>query len=252
MGLRALVVDDEELARRRVLDFLAHHHHISCIGECGTATGAIETILRECPDVVFLDIQMPELDGFAVLDAIRDEHLPAIIFTTAHDEHAIRAFDVRAVDYLLKPFSKARFDDAISRLKIANSVALKTEVRSLLKAVRTSQGYPEKMAFKVNGRIVIVSTDKIEWFQAERDYVRLHLQPGSLLIRETMTNIHSKLCDQKFIRIHRSAIVNVDHVVELRPIVGGEYSVKLRNGEQLTMSRNHRNKLSELLPQMAR
>lgn len=250
MSLRALIIDDEELARRRVLDFLSQNDHITCIGECESAASAIESILRERPDVVFLDIQMPELDGFAILDAVREEYLPAIVFTTAHDEHAIRAFEIRAVDYLLKPFSKLRFDDAVARLKKADSPSIHDDVRSLLQEVRKEKRYPEKMPFKTNGKIVILSTDKIEWIEAERDYIRLHVQKESYLIRGTMGNMEVKLPSEKFVRIHRSAIVNADYIAELRPVLGGEYAIKLRTGTELTLSRTYREKLSDLIPQL--
>src|ERR1051326_6059142 len=206
MPLTALIVDDEELARHRVRDFLARDSEVTCIGECGTPIEAIETILRERPDVVFLDLQMPELDGFGVLDAVRDEYLPEVVFTTAHDQHAIRAFEIRALDYLLKPFSKRRFDEALVRLKEGGNPKLRETVRSLLQEVRAGSNYPQKMPFKTNGRIVILSTDKIEWIEAERDYIRVCLQKESHLVRGTMTNIQSRLPANKFVRIHRSTI----------------------------------------------
>jgi two-component system LytT family response regulator len=246
MSLRALVVDDEALARQRVLDFLANENRIECIGECNSSTLAVETILRERPDLIFLDVQMPELDGFGILEAVRKEYAPSVVFTAAQHEHALRAFDYRAVDYLLKPFSKARFDEAIERLTSNGwppSAGSSHAMKSRLDAASV-----KRLPFKTNGRIVIVSTDKIDWIEAERDYVRLHVQKSEYLIRETMTNIQAKLPQGKFVRIHRSTIVNVDSVSELRPVAGGEYSVTLRTGVEVVLSRSHRNELSNLIP----
>jgi two-component system LytT family response regulator len=247
MSIRALVVDDEALARQRVLDFLANEDRIECIGECNSSTLAVETILRERPDLIFLDVQMPELDGFGILEAVRKEYAPSVVFTAAQHEHALRAFDYRAVDYLLKPFSKARFDEAIERLT-SNDWAPSHSGSSHAAKSLVDAASLERLPFKTNGKIVIVSTEKIDWIEAERDYVRLHVQKSAYLIRETMTNIQAKLPRGKFVRIHRSTIVNVDSVSELRPVAGGEYRITLRTGAEVVLSRTHRSQLSNLVP----
>jgi two-component system, LytTR family, response regulator len=248
MALRALIVDDEELARARVRDFLKEDKDVVCVGEAECASQAIEMILETRPDVLFLDVQMPEMDGFGVLEAVRNEYLPFVIFTTAHDEHAIRAFEVRAVDYLLKPFSKARFEEAVSRLKGPNRRSLKDNLRSLLEEIRRQDKYPSKLPIKANGKVVILSTDQIEWIEAERDYIRFCGQKGSYLVRGTMANIQASLPEHKFVRIHRSTIVNVDYIAELNPIQRGEYAVRLKSGKELTLSRSHRDAIAKMLP----
>lgn len=247
MSLRALVVDDEALARQRVLDFLADEDRIECIGECNSSTLAVETILRERPDLIFLDVQMPELDGFGILEAVRKEYAPSVVFTAAEHEHALRAFDYRAVDYLLKPFSKARFDEAIERLTWSDS-SLSHSGNSQGTKSSVNAASLQRLPFKTNGKIILISTDKIDWIEAERDYVRLHVQKNKYLIRETMSNIQTKLPQGKFVRIHRSTIVNVDSVSELRPVAGGEYRVTLRTGAEVVLSRTHRSVLSNLIP----
>ena len=165
----------------------------------------------------------------------------------AQHEHALRAFDYRAVDYLLKPFSKARFDEAIERLTSSEPLPLQSG-NPPVRESPTEQTSLRRLPFKTNGKIVIISTDKIDWVEAERDYVRLHVQKNEYLIRETMTNMQAKLPQGKFVRIHRSTIVNVDSVSELRPVAGGEYSVTLRTGAEVVLSRTHRNELSNLIP----
>ena len=251
MPLRALIIDDEALARQRVLDFISHDNKVTSVGEYEDPLLAIEAIIRERPDLIFLDVQLPELDGFAVLDAVRDEYLPAVIFTTAHDQHAVHAFEIRAVDYLLKPFSKRRFDQAVERVVDADSVAMRTAINAVVQHARRDKPYPEKLPVKTNGRIVILSTDKIEWIEAERDYIRLHVARESYLVRGSMGSIESKLCGEKFVRIHRSTIINLDYLSELRPTPGGEYLITLRGGTQLKLSRSHRDNLPQIIPKFS-
>ncbi len=248
MSLRALIIDDEALARQRILDFISQDSRIAVVGEFEDPAGAIEAIIRDRPDLIFLDIQMPELDGFAILDAVRDEYLPAVIFTTAHDQHAVHAFEIQAVDYLLKPFSKRRFDQAVARVLTTDNAVTRAAIHAMVAQARSDQPYPARIPVKTNGRIVILSTEKIEWIEAERDYIRLHVAKESYLVRGSMASIESKLCVEKFVRIHRSTIINLDYLAELRPTPSGEYLITLSGGTQLRLSRSHRENLPQIIP----
>ena len=248
MPLRALVIDDEALARQRVLDFISQDNKVTSVGEFEDPLLAIEAIIRERPDLIFLDVQMPELDGFAVLDAVRHEYLPAVIFITAHDQHAVHAFEIQALDYLLKPFNKRRLHQAVARVLDRNNDAMRAAINAVIEQAGRDNPYPEKLPVKINGRIVIISTEKIEWIEAERDYIRLHVAKDSYLVRGSMASIESKLCGKKFVRIHRSTIINLDYLAELRPTPSGEYLITLSGGTQLRLSRSHRENLPQIIP----
>lgn len=249
--IRALVVDDEPLARRRICKLLSRDADVEVIGDCANGYEAIDAISRESPDLVFLDVQMPEVDGFAVLKGIDRRALPIVIFVTAYDQYALKAFDVSAVDYLLKPFDRKRFEQALQRAKTRliteRSSELNQQTLVLLQELRARSQHLERLLIKSGGRAFFLKTDEIDWIAAEGKYVRIHVGGGSYLLREGMTAIERQLDSRTFLRIHRSTLVNIDRVKELQPWFHHEYRVLLRDGTKLMLSRSCRKKLAELL-----
>ena len=233
--MRVLVVDDEPLARRGVVARLARHPDVELAGECATGRDAVRAITEHPPDVVFLDVQMPAMDGFAVVEAVGVERMPLTVFLTAHDTHALRAFEVQASDYLLKPIDDERFDGALAR------------VRRRLAEQRTPQQGDERLVIRDRGRMVLLGVDEVDWVGAEKDYVRVYTRGRSHLVRETMTAMESRLPAAQFARIHRSAIVNLARIRELRPQANREFTVVLRDGTQLRLSRSYRDRLATLI-----
>ena len=233
--IRVLVVDDEPLARRGIIARLARHADVQLAGECASGREAVRRIPEVAPDVVFLDVQMPGMDGFAVVEAIGVERMPLVVFVTAHDTHAIRAFDVQASDYLLKPIDDERFDGALAR------------VRRRLTEQRTVGALPARLVIRDRGRMVLLAADEVDWVGAERDYVRVYARGQSHLVRETMTAMEAQLPDTQFARIHRSAIVNLARIRELRPHANREFTVVLRDGTQLRLSRSYRDRLAAFI-----
>jgi two-component system LytT family response regulator len=221
------------------------------IGECGNGREAISEILAQNPQLIFLDVQMPEINGFDVIEAISETHLPMVVFVTAYDKYAVRAFEVHALDYLLKPFDRKRFDKAIEqvklRLKSEDSGALNSRTLALLEAFRDQTNYLERFIIKTGGRVFFIKTEEIDWLEAEGKYVRLHTGKDSHLLREAIGNIEARLDPKKFLRIHRSHIVNIERIKELEPWFHNEYRVILRDGTKLMMSRSCRKRLGELL-----
>jgi two-component system LytT family response regulator len=248
--IRALIADDEPLARRRIRRMLAHHTDIEIIGESANGREAITAIRDHAPDLVFLDVQMPELDGFRVLEAIGTEGMPLVIFVTAYDQYALRAFEVYALDYLLKPFDRQRFDKALQRAK-ARLVNERSDINqralALLEELRAQSSHIERIVIKSGGRAFFLKTDEIDWVEAEGKYVRLHVGKESYLVREAISSLEAQLDSKKFLRIHRSTIVNIDRVRELQPWFHNEYRVILRDGTELMLSRSCRKKLGDLL-----
>ena len=249
--IRALIVDDEHLARKKIRTLLAGEPEIEIIGECATGPAAVASLQQQSPDLLFLDVQMPGLDGFGVLQAVDPERWPVIIFVTAYDQYALRAFEVHALDYLLKPFDRARFQAAIQRAKdqIAGRINrdLNEQLLALLKDLKIEPKPLERLVIKSTGRVFFLKTDEIDWIEAADNYVQLHAGSESLLLRETMSGLETQLDPAKFLRIHRSTIVNLERIQELKPWFHGEYLVILRDGTQLTLSRGYREKLHELL-----
>jgi two-component system, LytTR family, response regulator len=253
VSLRVLIVDDEPLARERVRQLLEKEADLEIIGECADGASAINTIRQQAPDLVFLDVQMPEADGFSVLQQLGPDRLPAVIFTTAHDQFALKAFEVHAVDYLLKPFDKGRFkvalERAVERIRRQNSGELSQHLTALLADVRAGAAprLPERLAVKSSGRVVFVKVEDIDWVEAADNYVNLHVGREEHLHRETMAAIEALLPPTRFMRISRSTIVNVERIRELQPLFHGEYAVILKNGTRLTLSRSYRDKVDHLL-----
>jgi two-component system LytT family response regulator len=254
---RVLLVDDEPLARERVRTLLEQEPEVDLIGECSDGVSAVEAIREQSPDLVFLDVQMPELDGFGVVSKVGGDKMPAVVFVTAHDQFALKAFDVHAVDYLLKPFDKERFKTALRRaldqIQRRQTGDLSQRLSALLADVRP-EGKPkhlERLAIKSSGRVVFVKVDDIDWIEAADNYVSLHVGNEEHLHRETMASIEGQLPLAKFMRISRSTIVNVDRIKELQPLFHGEYAVILRNGTRLTLSRSYRDKLDQLMGRMS-
>lgn len=248
--IRALIVDDEPLARRRIRRMLAHHADVEIIGDSANGREAILIIRDHAPDLVFLDVLMPEMDGFAVLESLDAEAMPLIIFVTAYDQFALRAFEVYALDYLLKPFDRQRFDKALQRAKarLANEKsAINQRALALLEELRAQASHVERMVIKSGGRAFFLKTDEIDWVEAEGKYVRLHVGKESYLVREAISGLEAQLDPKKFLRIHRSTIVNIDRVRELQPWFHNEYRVILRDGTELMLSRSCRKKLGDLL-----
>ena|ERR1700728_854005 len=241
MSIRALIVDDEPLARQSVRRFLKYHADIEVLGEYADGQSAADAILADKPDLVFLDVQMPELDGLAVVNRVGAERMPGTIFVTAYDRYALAAFDANAVDYLLKPFGKTRFDRALARAR--ERLALNTSreaMQRLLEAMGsngTTRNYIDRLAATENGRIVFVKTAEIEWFESAGNYVRVHAASRRHNVRTTLTNLENRLNPREFVRIHRSAIVNLHYVREVHPWFHGYHLLVLESGQKLRMSR---------------
>jgi two-component system LytT family response regulator len=248
--IRTLIVDDEPLARRGIRAHLKEERDVEIIAECGNGLEAVALIEKETPDLVFLDVQMPELDGFGVLEAIKREHLPAVIFVTAYDRYALRAFEVHALDYLLKPFDAERFTGALERARAhleRRSISdLHSRLQSLIDDLKTNQKYAERLVIKSAGRIFFLSVEEIDWVEAADNYVRLHTRSNTHLLRETMNNLEGRLDPAQFLRIRRSTIINVRRIKELHTLFRGEYEVVLLDGTRLVSGRGYRDRLQEL------
>ncbi len=250
LRMRAVIVDDEFLGRTVIREMLRRDPTIDIVGECANGHEAIAALRTLSPDLVFLDVHMPELDGFEVLASLAPARLPLVIFVTAHDRFAVRAFEVHAVDYLLKPFDRERFDRALSRAKAHHHSNRGEEVNQRILALleeRTPPRRLERIAIKARGRVLFLKIDEIDWIEAEGNYIRLHVRHESYLLRETIGGIEGQLDPRQFPRIHRSRIVNIDRVRELHPWSHGEYHVILHDGTKLTLSRSYRDRLHALM-----
>ena len=250
--LRVLIVDDERLARTRLRRLLAERNDVEVIGAAEDGDEAVSMIDQLRPDLLFLDIQMPGLSGFDVLAAIAGDP-PFIIFTTAFDQYAVRAFEVHALDYLLKPFGRDRFQQTLQHaraiLERRRAGDLGRRLLALVNDIKTEPGPTrlDRLVVKSGGRVFFLRTDQIDWIEAAGNYVRLHLGDESHLFRETMNRMEARLDGRRFVRIHRSRIVNTERVKELQPWFNGEHVVILQNGTRLTLSRGYREKLQEQL-----
>jgi len=249
--IRVLLVDDEPLAREMLREMLQSDPQVEIVGESCNGREALEAIRTEAPDLIFLDVQMPEVGGFEVLASLEKDKLPHVIFVTAYDQYAVRAFEVQALDYLLKPFDQERFDMSWQRAKTQLSrdrnSGTDQRILTLLEELKAGNRYLERLVIKAGGRIYFIDTAEIDWIEAEGNYVSVHSAKKSHLLRETISSLESQLDPKKFVRIHRSSIVRLDFIQELQPWFHGEYRVILNDGTQLTLSRNHRDKLQEAL-----
>jgi two-component system LytT family response regulator len=247
--VRALIVDDEPLARRGVVLRLRKFKDVQIVGQCRDGLSAVEKILELSPDVVFLDVQMPGMDGFDVLRALPRENIPGIIFLTAYEQHALRAFEVHALDYLLKPIDDVRFAAAIGRArKLIDSASKAMMAERVLQMLdRTSEKYACRFTVQTGSRIQIVLAEDIEWIGAAGDYVELHVSGHSHLLRETMAALEQKLDPARFLRIHRSRIVQTGSILELRSIENREFTVRLSDGSEHRSSRTYADRLERWL-----
>jgi len=258
--IRAIIADDEPTARRGVRLLLERDHQIEIVGEAATGVEAAELMRREKPDLAFLDVQMPGADGFAALSQVDPAEAPAVVFVTAYDEHALRAFEVNAVDYLLKPYDDVRFAAALQRAKddvrrkqTENVNARLTQLLDYLQqnangAAQVKEERPgERILIKSSGEIFFLKAEEIDWIEAEGDYMKFHVAGRTHLMRETMARLEARLDPKRFIRIHRSTIVNIDRLRKLSPSFAGEYAVVLHDGTKLKLSRGYHERIAALL-----
>ena len=249
--IRVLLVDDEPLARSMLREMLQGDPQVDIVGESCNGREALEAIDLHSPDLLFLDVQMPEVGGFQLLSSLAKRPLPHVIFVTAYDQYAVRAFEVHALDYLLKPFDQERFDVSWRRAKEQimreRDGGADQRILALLEELKAGNKYLERLVVKAAGRIYFLETSEIDWIEAEGNYVSVHSAKKAHLLRETISSLESQLDPKKFVRIHRSSIVRIDRIHELQPWFHGEYRIILQDGTQLTLSRNHRDKLQEAL-----
>jgi two-component system, LytTR family, response regulator len=249
--IRTIIVDDEPLARRGIRAQLTAARDFEIISECRNGEEAVEVIETESPDLLLLDVQMPGLNGFGVVDAIGPARMPAVIFVTAYDRYALHAFEVHALDYLLKPVDDERFDRALQKvrrhLQNKNVDDLSRRLQSLLDDIRPRQQYAERLVVKSAGRILFLSATEVDWIEAADIYVRLHIGTETHLVRETMNSLEARLDPGQFVRIHRSRMVNIRKIKELQPMFRGGYEIRLQNGTRLESGRGYRDRIQKLL-----
>jgi two-component system LytT family response regulator len=249
--IRVLIVDDEPIIRRGLRNLLGHYNNYEVVGECSNGREAIGGIRQLQPDLVFLDVQMPEIDGFGVIREITPEEMPPVVFVTAYDEYAVQAFDVNALDYLLKPFDDERFTRCLRKLEQrlgvpVNETSLIEKLASLV-AGQTKPRTADRLAIRNSDRITLLQTDEIDWIEAADNYVEIHVGKHVHLMRETLSNLEQRLQPYRFLRIHRSRLVNADRIKELHSLFHGEYELVLSDGTRLTSSRHYRDILQRLL-----
>jgi two-component system LytT family response regulator len=252
--IRALIVDDEPIARKGIRRELERDPGICVTGECRNGRDAVAFILEHAPDLVFLDLQMPELDGFGVVEQVGVEQMPTVVFVTAFDEFALKAFEMHALDYLLKPFNSRRFQKTLQRAKtrIQQSQAgdVNERLLALIQETRPAQkpeSFLQRIVVKNAGRIFFLNVEEIDWIEAADNYVRLYVGKDSHLVQGTMSKLESKLDPELFLRVHRSTIVNITRIKEMQPLFHGEYAITLASGKALTSSRSYRDRLQRLL-----
>ena len=257
--IRAVIVDDEPAARRGIRLLLERDGGVDIVGEASGGAEAAELITREKPDLAFLDVQMPGCDGFQALQRAGAAHPPAVIFVTAYDEHALRAFEVNAVDYLLKPYDDARFAAALLRAKEevrrCETDTVNSRLHQLLDYLQhvprppAAENAADRILLKSSGEIFFLKAEEIDWIEAEGDYMKFHVGGRTHLMRETMARLEARLDPKRFIRIHRSTIVNIDRLRKLSPSFAGEYAVILHDGTKLKLSRGYHERIAALLKQ---
>lgn len=258
LPIRAIIVDDEPTARRGVRLLVEREGGVEIVGEAGTVAEAESLIQREAPDLAFLDVQMPGADGFDLLAGLAPAARPAVVFVTAYDEHALKAFEVNAVDYLLKPYDDARFSAAMKRAKAEvrrrAEDLVNTRLSQLLEYLKSTrngesrrpihENVSDRILVKSSGEIIFLKPEEIDWIEAEGDYMKFHSAGRTYLMRETMLHLEARLPPKRFVRIHRSTIVNLDRVCRLTPSFGGEYVVVLHDGTRLKLSRGYHERIS--------
>lgn len=250
--IRLLIVDDEPLARKYIREMLAAEPDIEIVGEAGNGKAALKMIAKLKPDLLYLDIQMPGMDGFAMLRHLGHHDLPVIIFTTAFEEYAIRAFEVHAIDYLLKPFDRPRFERSLEHAREVLSESSSREIGSsqiaeLIRVISEKPKYIERLLVKRNGRIVFLNINRIDWIRADDKYLHLIGDNKRHMIRQTLASMKSQLDPTKFVQINRSVIVNVDAIKELHSMFNGDYYVEMNDDSKFPLSRSHRSDLFDLL-----
>lgn len=242
--ITAVIVDDEPLAREALRELLGAYGDIRVVAECEDGVAAIETVRLLRPDCLFLDIQMPEVGGFDVLEELGERIPPAVVFVTAFDEFALRAFEVHALDYLLKPVDPVRLERAVNRLRqmltAAAPYAADPRIADLLATLTRSAGFLERFLVRTGSRLTVVRAAEVEWIEAQRDYVRLHCREKRHLVRGTLQEVASRLDPSRFQRVHRSAIVNIDFLLEVHPLESGDHALVMRGGARVPLSRTYR------------
>ena len=254
MTLRTIIVDDEPVARRRLRRLLRGDADVEIVGECGDGAAAVDAIRSLAPDLVLLDVQMPELDGFAALQALAPHEIPVVIFVTAFDRYALRAFEVHALDYLLKPVEGDRLAVALRRARTtlaerrrSSAPPLDERIAALLTELASERRYLTRLPIRTEGRLLILDLSEVDWIAAADNYVTLHAGAQRHVMRDTMGRLERELDPDAFVRIHRSTIVRIDRVKELLPDFHGDYTIVLKNGTRLTLSRTYRGRVEALL-----
>jgi two-component system, LytTR family, response regulator len=245
MGIRTLIVDDEPWARTRIASLLGAEPGFSLLEPCSGGAEAIRAIVEHQPQVVFLDVRMPDIDGFEVVDAIGVDTMPLVVFATAYEEYALKAFDAGALDYLLKPFDEERFRRAVERVRreVRNPAEAAGALGGVMAGLRRSRGFAERLVVNASGRVVFLKVDDIDWLEASGNYVMIHAGRERHLMRDTLRALEERLDPARFVRLHRSAIVNIERLRELLPWSRGEQVAVLRDGTQLTIGRAFRERL---------
>ena len=251
MTVRVLVADDEPLARRRLARLLEREPGAELVAACGSGPEALEAVQRLTPDLLFLDVQMPGLDGFGVLEALGPHTPPAVIFVTAFDAYAIQAFEASALDYLLKPFDADRlhraFQRAEARLRMTDTEGAPAQLLQLLEGLNRQHASAERLAIRADGRVYFVRVQDIDWIETAGNYVRLHTGKASHLLRESLASLETRLDAGRFLRIHRTTIANVEHLKELQPWFSGEFIAIMQDGTRLKVSRGYRDRVARWL-----
>ncbi|MFC1493205.1 LytR/AlgR family response regulator transcription factor [candidate division KSB1 bacterium] len=248
MLIRSLIVDDEIAAREIIKNYLSDDGSFEVIGESGNGIDAVKQIVEKKPDLVFLDIQMPEMDGFEVIGTIGLEDLPHIVFVTAFDQYAIKAFEINAIDYLLKPFDRIRFLSAINRAKehLLSKKAIENQLSNLLSNIKRESHYLSKIMVKTGGRVYFLKADDIKWIEAASNYIKIFSGRDSYLVKDTLNNFEKKINPNQFVRIHRSCIINVNFIHEIQPWDKNNHLVILEDGKELKLSRSYKDKIFDL------
>jgi two-component system, LytTR family, response regulator len=243
-SLRALIVDDELPARKKLLMLLKGEPDVEVVAEASNGVDAIAAVEEHRPDVIFLDIQMPGMNGFEVVDALEHKDRTLVVFVTAYDEHAVKAFEVHALDYLLKPFDRTRLRNCLERIRAERRTDT-SKLNELLAEFRPRE-YLNRVVVKTRGRVLLLKIDEVDWIETAANYVELHAGKQSYLLRETLNSLDEKLDPRQFVRVHRSSIVNLDRIQELQSWSHGDFIVLLKDGTKLRMSRRYKQNLADI------